>query len=407
MAVKKPLRIAEKKRLEEEERKRKEEEKARGARKRREKKREAEMRRSAERIGIKRQKVDPVEPVDEVVEETVVGKELSCGHANVRAEIVAAAGEAFSAILACYLKESANFITKNTPPSVWVPYDTFAEASPSFPSLKKQVAHLTKYTPTTLTSARVLFKWATLGRTKQSVGFARLFDSMLHLAGIESKLITGYAKGVGYATGALKSPNHTWNAIEVSGEWCYFDPCWAQGFGRIERDEVKNTAHFDDMWFNPPPEVFALSHYSTEAPPSKAVESLRTFISIPDTYPLRCYMRSLDGKKRSEFFKTLIVTARTGLEVPSPSYCTSPQICSILSAPAEITEGENYFKIQMHTKVNKVTVGEVPGKLKLRNVGAGVWEGVYVPAQGVDLSEIGVFYSAEPSIWHPILCYEC
>ncbi len=59
-------------------------------------------------------------------------------------------------------------------------------------------------------------------------GFAHLFQAMCQDAGLNCRLITGYAKGFGYKTGDhFDMPNHIWNAVLINGKWQLLDVTWA------------------------------------------------------------------------------------------------------------------------------------------------------------------------------------
>jgi exonuclease VII small subunit len=56
-------------------------------------------------------------------------------------------------------------------------------------------------------------------------GYANLFNAMCASAGIESRLIKGYARDI--AGQQFNFPNHAWNSVLIGGKWYLVDVTWA------------------------------------------------------------------------------------------------------------------------------------------------------------------------------------
>lgn len=70
-------------------------------------------------------------------------------------------------------------------------------------------------------------------RTRRSVceGYAQLANALLRAAGIPSKIVSGFARGVGMERTGWDEldhsrPNHAWNRAYVGGRWVVFDATW-------------------------------------------------------------------------------------------------------------------------------------------------------------------------------------
>jgi len=81
-------------------------------------------------------------------------------------------------------------------------------------------------------------------------GYSLLFDYMLGLSGIRSRVIQGYSRN-DLKTCFPQNPNHAWNSVRIENEWYLFDVTWA-------RDSIKNV---NDFWFRTDPDIFILNHY--------------------------------------------------------------------------------------------------------------------------------------------------
>ena len=90
-------------------------------------------------------------------------------------------------------------------------------------------------------------------------GYARLFNTLCEHAGIQSVLITGYARGDMNHIGRNFTSNHYWNAVFVDSAWRLVDVTWASGYFTYYSNEF--IKHFDDFYFFTPPDLFARDHF--------------------------------------------------------------------------------------------------------------------------------------------------
>jgi transglutaminase/protease-like cytokinesis protein 3 len=90
-------------------------------------------------------------------------------------------------------------------------------------------------------------------------GYARLFKTLCDHAGIQSEIITGYARtGMSRNAARFKS-NHTWNAVFIDSSWHLLDVTWASGHITYRSDEFIRS--YDDNYFLTPPARFFQDHY--------------------------------------------------------------------------------------------------------------------------------------------------
>ncbi len=116
--------------------------------------------------------------------------------------------------------------------------------------------------------------------TKQTVcdGYARLFHVLCKLAGIQSEIVTGYARS------SLNKPvenfgvNHCWNAVTIDRKWHLLDVTWASGYISSKTNEF--VKDYDEKYFLTTPEVFLKDHYPDDVrwtllPSAKVPEEFR------------------------------------------------------------------------------------------------------------------------------------
>ncbi len=90
-------------------------------------------------------------------------------------------------------------------------------------------------------------------------GYARLFKTLCDYAGIQSVLITGYARGNMNHIGTRFFSNHYWNAVFVDSAWHLIDVTWASGYFTYYGSNF--IEHFDDFYFFTSPEIFIRDHF--------------------------------------------------------------------------------------------------------------------------------------------------
>ena len=90
-------------------------------------------------------------------------------------------------------------------------------------------------------------------------GYARLFKTLCDHAGIQSEIITGYAR-TGMGRNAAKfSSNHTWNAVFIDSNWHLLDVTWASGHITYRSEEFIRS--YNNNYFLSAPARFFQDHY--------------------------------------------------------------------------------------------------------------------------------------------------
>ena len=89
-------------------------------------------------------------------------------------------------------------------------------------------------------------------------GYSRLFKILCEYAGIEARVITGYARTGPNRIGRSLHVNHTWNAVYFDSSWHLLDATWSSGY--IDRLGYF-VRQYDDHYFLTPPRNFIRDHY--------------------------------------------------------------------------------------------------------------------------------------------------
>jgi len=95
-------------------------------------------------------------------------------------------------------------------------------------------------------------------RTAVCDGYARLFKTLCRYAGIEAKIITGYARSNSGRPRPFTS-NHRWNAVRINGGWHLLDVTWASGYTTYFSNEFIKA--YDPAYFLTPPHILARDHF--------------------------------------------------------------------------------------------------------------------------------------------------
>lgn len=109
-------------------------------------------------------------------------------------------------------------------------------------------------------------------------GYARLFTTLCHYAGIRSEIIVGYAKSGNNKPTRRFGVNHYWNAVMIDSNWYLLDATWASGF--ISNQGGEFIREYDEKYFLTPPDIFIQDHYPDDArwtflPDSEVPEEFR------------------------------------------------------------------------------------------------------------------------------------
>ncbi|HEU4472453.1 MAG TPA: transglutaminase domain-containing protein [Flavisolibacter sp.] len=103
-----------------------------------------------------------------------------------------------------------------------------------------------------MTAMRVISR-----RTAVCDGYAKLFKTLCDYAGLQSEIVTGYAR-TNLVTQAKFRTNHSWNAVMIDRVWHLLDLTWASGYINMANEFVQRT---DEQYFLTPPEQFATDHF--------------------------------------------------------------------------------------------------------------------------------------------------
>jgi len=90
-------------------------------------------------------------------------------------------------------------------------------------------------------------------------GYSRLFKILCDYAGVESAIVTGYARSNSDRMGQKFRSNHNWNAVYIDSTWYLLDVTWASGSLSYFGDAF--IRHFDDYYFLTSPELFIRDHW--------------------------------------------------------------------------------------------------------------------------------------------------
>lgn len=89
-------------------------------------------------------------------------------------------------------------------------------------------------------------------------GYARLFTTLCTYAGIQSQVVTGYAR-LSDEKGLKFRSNHSWNAVYLDSTWQLVDATWASGYITYAGDRF--IKQYNDFYYLTPPEEFIRTHY--------------------------------------------------------------------------------------------------------------------------------------------------
>lgn len=101
-------------------------------------------------------------------------------------------------------------------------------------------------------------------RKTACTGYAYLIRELASLAGLNCKIIDGYGRTATLSLDKKSLPNHSWNAIELNGNWYLCDPTWSAGRIVLEEDGPKFESEYHDGYFLANPAIFVKNHYPLE-----------------------------------------------------------------------------------------------------------------------------------------------
>ena len=167
--------------------------------------------------------------------------------------------------------------------------DKYALNSPSWAeqSLPSLAGYLTQPAKRDQDKARAIYRWIThkidydnrslstsnggdnspekvlQNRHTGSEGYARLFQRLGELAGLEVAVITGYSKSYRYSVEQPHLLNHVWNAVKLDGQWQLLDVTWGAGYWDEEQKQFVRL--FQPHYFLTPPAQFIADHFPNDS----------------------------------------------------------------------------------------------------------------------------------------------
>ena len=105
---------------------------------------------------------------------------------------------------------------------------------------------------------RIAYAWKK--RKGVCENYARLYERLAGLVGLEAVMITGHARGDYLQAGSL-GIGHAWNAVKIDGRWAILDATWGAGHLTAAMEFEKE---FKPQFFRPDPIAFAYSHFPAD-----------------------------------------------------------------------------------------------------------------------------------------------
>ncbi|WP_439150877.1 transglutaminase domain-containing protein [Winogradskyella sp.] len=105
---------------------------------------------------------------------------------------------------------------------------------------------------------KIAFKKLLKYKTIMCTGYAYLIKELCFIADIECEIIDGYARSFETNVEALKSINHSWNAVKLNNKWYLCDATWSSGYMINGSIFVKD---YNNGYFLTDPILFAKNHY--------------------------------------------------------------------------------------------------------------------------------------------------
>ena len=106
-------------------------------------------------------------------------------------------------------------------------------------------------------------------------GYAYLLKELANLSNLDCEIVHGFSRTSTTNIEKLDIPNHSWNAIKLNGKWYLCDPTWSSGIQNPETFAF--IFDYNDGYFLPNPELFAINHYPIDPKWSLLDEMAPTF----------------------------------------------------------------------------------------------------------------------------------
>lgn len=197
-------------------------------------------------------------------------------------------------------------------------------------------------------------------------GYANLSAALLRALGIPTKVVSGYALGIGVTTSWTEElvngnmTNHAWNEAYVDGRWIIMDTTWNSS-NKLENGEFSTGTGLDGYkYFDPTLYAFSIDHKTVDNEPYHAYEEeMFWFIdrAVEQTgKKLTLYYNGETGKT-----KTLPIKIKNIFKAKSGGY---------YFVDFEMEELEKVdLKVKYYSKNNKVATAYQNGKVKAKGVG--------------------------------------
>ena len=132
---------------------------------------------------------------------------------------------------------------------------------------------------------RALFKKLRKKKRTICTGYAYLVKELAQFANIECEIVQGYGRVSTTNIENLKLPNHSWNAVKLSGKWYLCDPTWASG--TPDPETKKFAFNYNNGFFLTNPQLFAVNHFPIDDKwwlLEKSIPSFEEFLASPIIY---------------------------------------------------------------------------------------------------------------------------
>lgn len=90
-------------------------------------------------------------------------------------------------------------------------------------------------------------------------GYAYLIKELAYYANIKVEVVNGYGRTISSNIGGKGIPNHSWNAVHLSGKWYLCDATWSSG--SIDSQRSLFLKEFSEGYFLSNPSLFIKNHY--------------------------------------------------------------------------------------------------------------------------------------------------
>ncbi|WP_297793993.1 transglutaminase domain-containing protein [uncultured Eudoraea sp.] len=141
---------------------------------------------------------------------------------------------------------------------------------------------------------KVILSWvekAFIARKGVCLEYSLILNELFQQFGLPSKVIVGIAKtDIQFIEGDTSYRNHTWNAVQLNGEWKLMDPSWASGY--LDAKSNRFVRKHSDHYFFTKPEELIKDHY----PSNVEWQLLDNPVDIAQFYSAPIYLSSFFGK---------------------------------------------------------------------------------------------------------------